>query len=125
MNADQVRALVSMMYPQAMNSPLAAAFSAIAEVEQKVTEAEFVSLQDRSGSYKNNSTPTITTAQSYAAMLARDALEREPLHSLVSAHQRTKGIAPIRTFIVEFLTKNLDGEYKVNSYDGKHWSQVS
>ena len=39
MNADQVRALVSIMYPQAMVTPLAAAFSAIVEVEQKVTEA--------------------------------------------------------------------------------------
>ena len=124
MNADQVRALVSIMYPQAMVTPLAAAFSAIVEVEQKVTEAEFVSLQARSGSYKNNSTPTITTAQSYAAMLAREAIQTEPLQKILSPVQYTTGDYPIRTFHVEFFVEDvIIGMYYVDTFDGRSWTR--
>ena len=70
-----------------------------------------------------NSTPTITTSQTYADMLARDALEHEPrfvVHNLVHA---SRGSYPTRTFIVEFIVEDTKtNDIKLITFDGRDWT---
>ena len=69
-----------------------------------------------------NSTPTITTAQSYAAMLAREAIQTEPLSIIHSVTQAESGSFPVTTFIVEFVYEDtLTNEIKLSTFDGKNW----
>ena len=70
------------------------------------------------------SNPTITSSMSYAAMLAREAIQIEPLNRIISSTQYSTGDYPTRTFHVEFFMEDvITGMYYLNSFDGKTWSR--
>ena len=70
------------------------------------------------------SNPTITSSMSYAAMLAREAIQTEPVLRILSTIHYTTGSKPTRTFHVKFTMKNtVTGSVCKETFNGTLWTK--